>query len=174
LRQIATAQITDIGDSARLFALANVAAADAAITVWETKYHYNFWRPFHAIQNGDSDGNPRTAGDATWKGLLEVTPNYPDYSSGANGVTAAFATTARLFFGTDKMSFSVKNPNPVLIDKEREFKRFSQAMEEVVDARIILGIHFRFADEEAREQGSRVAHWTFKKILQPRSRHGRW
>ena len=79
----------------------------------------------------------------------------------------------RLFFGTDRMAFSVKNTNPVVIDQERDFTRFSQAAAEVVEARIILGIHFRFADEEAREQGSRVAHWTFKKILQPRSHHGR-
>jgi hypothetical protein len=174
LRQLADANITDIGDSARLFALANVAAADAAIAVWDTKIHYNAWRPTTAIHEGDNDGNSRTAGDVTWQSLLPVVPNYPDHSSGANGVTAAFASMARLFFGTDKMSFSVKNPNPAVSDKEREFTRFSQAMDEVVDARIILGIHFRFADEDARVQGSRVAHWTFHKILGPRSRHGRW
>ena len=169
LRQIADARITDIGDSARLFALANVAAADAAITVWDSKIHYNFWRPYTAIREGDNDGNPRTAGDVTWLPLL-ATPNYPDYSSGANGVTGAFTTLARLFFRTDEVSFSVKNTSSLVIDQEREFTRFSQAAEEVVDARIILGIHFRSADEAARVQGSRVAHWTFRKILRPR--HG--
>ena len=174
MRQIADARITDIGDSARLFALANAAAADAAITVWETKYHYNFWRPYTAIHEGDNDGNPRTAGDVTWLPLLPVTPNYPDHSSGANGVTGAFTSMLRLFFGTDRVAFSVKNTNPMVTDQERDFTRFSQAADEVVEARIILGIHFRFADEDAREQGSRVAHWTFKKILQPRSHHGRW
>lgn len=169
LRQIADARITEIGDSARLFALANVAAADAAITVWDSKIHYNFWRPYTAIREGDIDGNPKTAGDVTWLPLL-ATPNYPEYSSGANGVTGAFTALARLFFGTDKVSFTVKNTSPLVIDQEREFTRFSQAAEEVVDARIILGIHFRSADEVARVQGSRVAHWTFRKILRPR--HG--
>ena len=167
LRQIATAHITDIGDSARLFALANVAGADAAITVWESKLHYNFWRPYTAIREGDNDGNPRTAGDVTWLPLLPVTPNYPDYTSGANGLTGAFTAMGTLFFGTDTMSFSVKNMSSAVIDHERDFTSFSQAAEEVVDARIILGIHFRFADEEARDQGSRVAHWTFHKILRP-------
>ena len=173
MRQIADAHITnDIGDSARLFALANAAAADAAITVWETKRHYNLWRPYTAIHEGDNDGNPRTAGDVTWQGLLPVTPNYPDYTSGANGLTGAFTTMLKLFFGTDQIAFSVKNPSLSVTDHERDFTRFSQAADEVVDARIILGIHFRFADEEGREQGSRVAHWTFHKILQ--RRHGRW
>ena len=172
LRQIADANISDIGDSARLFALVNAAAADAAITVWETKLHYNFWRPYHAIREGDNDGNSRTVGDVTWTGLLPVTPNYPDYTSGANGLTGAVTAMATLFFGTDTMAFSVKNPNPAVIDKERDFTSFSQAAAEVVDARIILGIHFRFADVEARRQGSRVAHWTFHKILQPLPGHG--
>jgi hypothetical protein len=171
LRQIADARIAEIGDSARLFALANVAAADAAITVWETKLHYNFWRPYHAIRDGDNDGNPKTAGDVTWLSLLPVNPNYPDYTSGANGLTGAYTALATLFFGTDKVSFTVKNTNPAVIDQEREFTRFSQAAEEVVDARIILGIHFRSADAAARVQGSRVAHWTFRKILRPLGKH---
>jgi len=156
------------------FRLKDVISADAAITVWETKYHYNFWRPYTAIHEGDNDGNPRTAGDVTWLPLLPVIPNYPDHSSGANGVTGAFTSMLRLFFGTDRVAFSVKNTNPMVTDQERDFTRFSQAADEVVEARIILGIHFRFADEDVREQGSRVAHWTFKKILQPRSHHGRW
>jgi hypothetical protein len=165
--QIAEARIhDDIGASARLLALANLAAADAAITVWDTKIHYNIWRPQTAINQGDDDGNPRTVGDVTWTPFL-ANPNYPDYSSGANGVTGAFTMTLRLFFGTDDVSFSVKNPNPLLIDKERHFDRISDAMQEVVDARVLLGIHFRFADEAARRQGSRVALWAYSKFLRP-------
>ena len=76
----------------------------------------------------------------------------------------------RLFFGTDEMSFTVKNTNPLVISQERPFMRFSQAAAEVVEARIMLGIHFRFADVASRQQGSRVAHWTFGKFLQPVSR----
>ena len=111
LRAIANKHVHRTGDSARLFALANLSVADALITSWDSKKFYVFWRPITAINEGDNDGNPRTAGDVTWLPLL-ATPNYPDYSSGANGVTGAFTTLARLFFRTDKVSFSVKNQTP--------------------------------------------------------------
>jgi hypothetical protein len=166
LRQIADARLSAIGDSARLFALANLAAADAAITVWESKYHFNFWRPLTAIREGDNDGNATTVGDVTWTSLLN-TPPYPDYTSGANGLTGAFTAMGQLFFGTDEIAFSVKNTSTLVSNQERHFNRFSEAAQEVVEARILLGIHFRFADEAARTQGSRVAHWTFTKFLRP-------
>jgi hypothetical protein len=81
LRDIAAAHVHNIGDSARLFALANLAMADAAITAWDTKFHYVFWRPVTAIQEGDNDGNPETTGDPNWQPLVN-NPNYPDYTSG--------------------------------------------------------------------------------------------
>lgn len=168
LRQIADARVSGLGDSARLFALANLAAADAAVAVWESKRHYNFWRPITAIREGDNDPNPRTAGDVTWTPLF-ATPNYPDYVSGANGLTGAFTRMLQLFFGTDEISFTVKNPNPALILKERPFTRASDAAQEVVEARIHLGIHFRSADEDARQLGNRIALWTYQKFL--RSAH---
>lgn len=166
MRQIANAQGLSVGDSARLFALANIAAADTGMAVWESKYFYNFWRPITAIQEGDSDGNARTAGDVTWAPLV-ANPPYPDYVSGANGFTGVFTGMLELFFGTDQMNFSVTNSNPLLIEKERFYTRFSQAAEEVVDGRILLGIHFRSADVEARRLGNRIAHWTFQKFLRP-------
>ena len=80
---IVDARKMDIGDSARLFALANLAAADAAIACWDSKRHFSFWRPVTAIQEGENDGNPGTIGDSAWEPLIN-TPNYPDYTSGAN------------------------------------------------------------------------------------------
>jgi hypothetical protein len=166
VRQLASAHL-NVGDSARLFALASLAAADAAIAVWDSKYFYNFWRPSTAIVEGDDDGNHRTLGDITWKPLV-TDPPYPDYVSGANGLTAAFTGMLQLFFATDEMHFSVNNPDPSLISQERHFDRFSDAAHEVVEARILLGIHFRAADEEARRLGNRVAQWTFMHFLRPR------
>ena len=166
LRQVADANVSDPGDSARLFALANIAAADAAIAVWDSKSFYNFWRPSSAIQNGANDGNMKTLGDVAWTPLLPDPP-YPDYVSGANGVTGAFTEALRLFFGTDEMSFSVKTTHPLVANPERFFSRFSQAAEEVVEARILLGIHFRAADEQGRRLGNRVAGWVFRKALRP-------
>jgi len=166
LRAIAAAHITNLGDSARLFALANLATADAVISCWETKYHFNFWRPITAIQLGDTDGNPDTVADPTWEPLIN-TPNYPDYTSGANNVTAAMVTTLQHFFGTDDFAFTITSNAPLAVQKSRDFTRFSDAADQVVNARILLGIHFRSADEEARQQGTRVAHWTFQKFLRP-------
>jgi hypothetical protein len=88
LRGIAAANINNIGDSALLFALANMSAADAIITAWADKRYWNFWRPITAIREGENDGNARTAGDPSWLPYL-ATPPYPDYTSGANNVTGA-------------------------------------------------------------------------------------
>lgn len=169
LRGVAAANVHNIGDSARLFALASFSAADAIITCWETKIHYAYWRPMTAIQEGDNDGNPATEGDPDWKPLIN-NPNYPDYTSGANNVTAAMTRTMELFFGTDEITFSVtSNVAALPVDKRtRTFARFSDAAAEVVEARIYLGIHYRFADTVARDQGRRVARWTFTHVLKAR------
>lgn len=166
MRQISNTRALNVGDAARLFALANLAAADGAMAAWDSKVFYNFWRPSTAIQEGASDGNPRTVPDPLWAPLL-ANPAYPDYVSGANTLTGAFMEMLTLFFGTDEMNFSVKNPSALVTVKERFYTRFSQVAGDVVDARILLGIHFRSADEEARRLGSRVAHWTFQKVLKP-------
>jgi hypothetical protein len=166
LRQVAVSAQLEPGDSARLFALAGLAAADAVIAVWESKYFYNFWRPDMAIQNGDDDTNKKTVGVPGWTPFL-ANPVYPEYVSGANGVTAAFTGAMRAFFGSDEFDFSVKNPAMAVVTKERFFERFSQAEEEVVEARILLGIHFRSADEEARRLGNRIAQWVNRHYLRP-------
>jgi len=87
--------------------------------------------------------------------------------SGANGLTGAFTGLLREFFGTDDIEFSVKSVPFQAANPERFFSSFSQAAQEVVDARILLGIHFRSADEDARQLGIRVAHWVIQKSLKP-------
>ena len=171
LRAIAEARITRIGDTARLFALANMATADAVITAWDSKKFYNFWRPVTAIQLAGTDGNSRTIADPNWTPLIN-NPNYPDFISGANVVTGAMTRSLALFFGTDKMTFDVTSNAPLAIQKTRTYHRFSDAADEVVEARILLGIHFRFADTVARAQGRRVARWAFKHHLRPLHHHG--
>jgi hypothetical protein len=167
LRDIAGIHVDNIGGSARLFALADMAMADAIITAWDTKKHYAFWRPLTAIQEGNNDGNPQTAGDSTWLPLI-VNPPYPDYTSGANNISAATLRSLALFFGTDRKTFSVTTTNlgPTLVDT-RTYNRFSDAAEDVVNARIYEGIHFRFADTTARKQGTNVANWAFRNFLRP-------
>jgi len=166
MRTVAIANLTDIGDTARLFALANFAMADAVISAWVNKRTYFVWRPSTAINNGDDDGNPRTKGDPNWKPLI-VNPPYPDYTSGANSVGGAASRTLKHFFGTDDMTFvatSVGNQGPTT---PRTYTRFSDIANDLVEARIYLGIHFRFADTVARRQGRQAADWAFAHVLKP-------
>jgi hypothetical protein len=165
-RDIAATHVHTIADSARLFALLNMSTADAVITAWDSKRHYVFWRPVTAIQEGDHDGNRRTVGDPDWRPLIN-TPNYPDYTSGANNVTGAATRALKLFFGTDWLTFTLNTGNPLAVQKARTYDRFSDAAADVVVARIYEGIHFRFADVEARHQGRLVASWVFKHFLRP-------
>jgi hypothetical protein len=166
LRGIASRYLHRSGDTARLFALANLATADALITCWDSKRYYAYWRPVTAIQEGEADGNPATVGDPTWQSLIN-NPNYPDYTSGANSVTGAMTRTLELFFGTDKLAFDVTSLAPQAVRKTRRYYRFSDAADDVVDARIYLGIHFRFADVAARTQGRRIADWASNHFLLP-------
>jgi hypothetical protein len=104
---------------------------------------------------------------STWAPLI-VTPPYPDYTSGANNFTGAATRALALFFGTDEMTFDVTTTNtgPTIVDT-RTYNRFSDVAEEVVNARIYEGIHFRFADTEARKQGRHIAQWAFGHFLRP-------
>jgi hypothetical protein len=167
LRGIAQTYLNDnSGDIARLFALAWLASGDAFITVWDSKLHYAFWRPVTAIQEGESDGNPKTIGDPTWQPLVN-TPNYPDYTSGANGLTGAITRILKLYFNNDHLAFKLTSNVPNINPSERPYERFSDVADDVVEARILLGIHFRFADTVARKQGQQVAKWVFRNTLGP-------
>lgn len=167
VRDQAAANLNDIAESSRLFALATMAMADAIIAVWNDKAHYVFWRPVTAIQNGEFDGNPNTAGDPTWNSLI-ASPPYPDHTSGANGITAAATRALENFFRTDRMKILITTTNtgPTVQDS-RDFDRFSDVSQEVVDARILLGIHFRFADEGSRKLGRRIADFGDKTYFRP-------
>lgn len=165
-RDLATAHVSNLIASARLFALMNVSMADAGITAWDTKIAFNFWRPITAIRFGDQDGNPDTELDPTWQPLIN-TPNYPDHTSGANNATASATRALSLFFGTNEMDFTVRTTNAAAVQQSRSYTRFTDAQEDVVVARIYQGIHFRFADEDGRKQGRHVAQWVFGHILRP-------
>jgi hypothetical protein len=174
---IGGADLPSLGNRARLFALINTASADAVICAWSAKTAFNFWRPVTAIRNGASDGNVLTEQDAGWISYMG-TPNYPDYTSGANNFGGAMTRMLEPFFGSDKPfdtpfrmyalggAVALLPTDPLY----REYTKFSAIAKEIIDARIYLGIHFRFADTEARSQGRRVANYAFKNILEPISK----
>lgn len=177
-RDLAIDRQLGIGDTARLLALVNLAGGDAAVAVWESKVYYNYWRPVTAIHEGANDGNNKTAGDTSWVPFIggahfpagSQTPPYPDYVSGANGLTGAFTTMLQLFFKTDYAPIAINKAVPASVaicTNPRLYRRISDAAQEVVDARVLLGIHFRFADTAARTLGTRVAWHVFTNELRP-------
>ena len=163
LRDLVTTHSLDLGDSARMFALVSMATADAIIACWDTKIFYNVWRPITAIREGENDGNPDTAGDPTWTSFFNA-PNYPDYTSGANNVAAATATVLKHLFG-EPVEFTLFSNAAGAV--ARTYTRFEDVCRDVVDARIFMGIHFRFADTTALRQGRQVANWTVSHFLRP-------
>ena len=161
LRNISRTYLHDIGITARMYAFADVALADAQIACWESKYFYNFWRPITAIRLGDQDGNPDTDADPDWQPLIN-TPNFPEYPSGHATTSGAIAQALRLFFHRDLLRFQMTTSNPNAQRKTRTFMRLSQAEDDVVNARVYEGIHNRNTDNVSRIQGHKVADWVFE------------
>jgi hypothetical protein len=152
-------------EQARLFAMTSMSAADALIACWNNKVHWNFWRPQTAIQNAAADGNDATAEDTTWTSLV-ATPGYPDNPSGYNCFAAASMYSARAFFGTDDVSFELKNPGSTP-PTQRSYDRFTDFVDDAIDGRILIGLHFRSADEQAALLGQKVAWWVDKNHFGP-------
>jgi PAP2 superfamily len=164
LRYISQNYLKDVDDSARMFALAETALADAQIACWDSKYFYNFWRPITAIRLGDQDGNPATGVDPLWQPLIN-TPNFPEYPSGHADISAAVSHMLQLFFDTDELAFQMTTTNALAQQKTRSFTRLSQAEQEVIDARVYVGIHYRNSDTTAAAQGRNVANWVYRHYL---------
>jgi hypothetical protein len=142
-------------ENARLLALLNIALADAVIGCWDAKYTYVFWRPITAIQLADTDGNPATAADPNWKPLI-VTPPFPEYPSAHSTVSAAATQILSAYFGEDT-EFSVSSDGmPGVV---RYFTSFPAALDEVKNARIFGGIHYRAACEDGQALGIAVADY---------------
>ena len=165
VRTVANANTDNVADSSRLFALATMSMADAIIACWNDKIHYNYWRPVTAIRT--DDGFDSTPQDPTWTSLISA-PAYPDYVSGANAIGAATVHALEHALETDKVEFSLTTTNTnQTINDTRSFTRLSQVSDELVDARIYLGIHFRFADTAARKLGRNVAWYGNRNYFRP-------
>lgn len=158
--RVALAQENTLSENARLFALLNIAEADAGIASWDAKYNYNFWRPVTAIQQADTDGNPDTAADPSWTPLL-ITPPFPEYTSGHSTFSGAADAVLTSFFGNISFtSTSVGLPGVI-----RSFDSFTEAANEAGISRIYGGIHFQSANEDGLAMGRAVGSYISQNFL---------
>jgi hypothetical protein len=149
---------------ARLFALLDIALADAGISCWETKNDYDFWRPVTAIRAGDRDGNPLTVGDPSWTPLWG-TPAFSSYTSGHATFSAAAAAVLDSVFGANFAFTDTGDPAEGLAP--RHFSGFDQAAAEAAASRMYGGIHFRFDNETGLRVGGEVGQYVLQHELLP-------
>jgi hypothetical protein len=141
--------------TARLLAQVNLAMADAMIGCWDTKYTYAFWRPITAITLADKDGNPETASDLHWMPLI-ITPPFPEYTSAHSCASGAAARVLSHYFGEDT---AITVTNDALPGQERRYRSIPAALEEIVDARVLGGIHFRNSCKVGQNLGDAVGKY---------------
>jgi hypothetical protein len=152
--RLALANHTTLTQNARRLALVNIALADATIAIWNAKNTYNFWRPVTAIRAG---------ADPAWTPLLP-TPAFQEYPSGHSGTSSAATAVLASFYGNNT-SFSVTSAG--LPGTERDFASFSTAVQQVEDARIYAGFHFRFSCTDGAALGAQVASYVTHTLMQP-------
>lgn len=150
-------------ETARMLAMAHVAGGDAMIGCFDAKYHYLSWRPVHAIQRADTDGNPDTAPDQMWQ-PLSATPNHPEYPSAHACHTTAIAEALESFFGPGRIRFSIDS---LATGETRQYKRFREVPAEVNNARVWAGFHFRYSQEDGSRIGRKVGRFVARNFFQP-------
>lgn len=162
LAQLNAAHDFSLSQRARAFALVYLASADSGIACWEAKYEYNYWRPEPAIRRGAEDGNDATTADPTWTPLFP-TPRHPEYPSGHTTVSTSIGTILQNIFGNDP-DIPITS---TIAGIRREWDTIDEGLDEVIDARVYSGIHFRTADEVGSRQGRQVAQFILTHALRP-------
>jgi len=165
VHQLTVAKKLNLLDGARFYALASIARADSLIAVFDAKYHYEFWRPVTAIRNGDIDGNPATERNAAWRPIA-ATPMHPEYPCAHCIESAALAGIIETMFGTPdipEVSLSSQTA-PGVVHRWTNIRAFT---DEVSEARIWSGFHWRFSTNVGREMGYKIGEYVAKNIMQP-------
>jgi hypothetical protein len=159
-RDFAATQGLSLADNASLYARLHLGLGDTLIAIFDSKYHFNFWRPITAIPVGDTDGNPLTDADPGWMPLT-FTPPHPEYPSAHAGNSGMLAETLRSFFHTKKITIQFTSTVPDS-GPPRILTSTDQIVEQVIQARIYGGMHFRTANEDGAKVGKQVAKWIAK------------
>ncbi|HET6722323.1 MAG TPA: vanadium-dependent haloperoxidase [Chitinophagaceae bacterium] len=164
-RTVAINKNLSLVESARLFALVDMALADSYIAGWDSKIHHNFWRPYTAIRNASNDGNNATIEDKEWE-PSEPTPPVHDYPSTHSALGNAAAAVLAKLLG-DNTSFTMPSFTAIPAGSTRSFTSFSQAANENADSRVMAGIHFRFSCTAGQELGNKIGNWIADNHLKP-------
>jgi hypothetical protein len=166
-RQVAATRSRTLSQNARFFALLGIAMWDSVVACFETKYHFNLWRPVTAIHEGGADGNDRTEPDRKWQAAV-FTPPFPSYPSGH----AAFGAAARVVleneFGAEGHSITLTNP--ALPDIVLKYTTFRQITDDIDDGRVYGGVHYRFDQEAGALMGTRIGEYVLRHELRPTCR----
>jgi len=163
-RQVAEEQSRSLSENARALALINMAMNDSLVASFFNKYHYNFWRPETAIHAGDSDGNPKTDPDASFIPFI-TTPCFPSYPSNHGSASNGAAEVLRRLYG--ESGHAITLTNPTLPATVLQYTSFRQIADDVSDARIYGGIHFRFDQVEGARLGRAIGTAVDKNNLRP-------
>jgi hypothetical protein len=163
-RQVAQEQGRSLSENARAFALINMATNDSLVASFLNKYHYNFWRPETAIHAGDTDGNTKTNPDPTFVPFI-VTPCFPSYPSNHGSASGAAAEVLRRLYG--EAGHSITLTNPAVPDIVLQYSSFKQITDDVSDARVYGGIHFRTDQEAGADLGRALGTAVYKNNLRP-------
>jgi hypothetical protein len=163
LLNLAAARGLGLVQTARMLAMAHVAGADAMIACFDAKYHYWFWRPYQAIALADTDGNPDTVADPSWK-PLRSTPNFPEYPSAHACHSTAVVEALDAFFGTDNVRFTLDSRGT---NTTRHNDRHHHIVKDVDWARVLVGFHFRNSDLQGSALGRAVGRYVADHLFQP-------
>lgn len=157
--------------AARLIAMTELTTADAGMACWDSKYFYLAWRPITAIQHADLDGNPRTTADPGWTPLL-TTPTHPEYPAAHGCLSAAFSDSLAAALGTSRLNITIPGATDggTTLTTTRVFRSVRDIQDQVVDARVWGGLHFRNSVEQGENLGNRVAAWDLSRAFQPTQR----
>jgi len=165
VRQLVTAKQMSVGDSARLMALAAVGLNDALIAVFDAKYHYNFWRPITAIRNGDIDSNDVTEREATWQ-PIDNTPMHPEYPCAHCILSGTISGVIKTALGTEDIP-EIAITSTTAPGMTHRFTNMTAFADEVANARIWSGFHYRFSTRVGTDTGLKIGEYVVKNVMQP-------
>ena len=165
VRELVTTKGMSVVDSARFMALVTVGLNDALIAVFDAKYHYNFWRPITAIRNGDIDENPATDREATWQ-PIDNTPMHPEYPCAHCILSGSVAGVVKAVLGGEDIP-EVAMTSTTAPGVTHRWTNLTAFTEEVANARIWAGFHYRFSTRVGTNMGHQIGEYVVKNVMQP-------